>query len=382
VDDTEDMKKATFSYRVNHGWSVSEFPRLDSDQTLVLVFAAPEFRDKPEVIAELIAAYPHSHFIGCTTSGEIHNDQLHDHSLSVAVVQFESTTLITAAESLSNTEDTFPTCERIATKLNKPGIAAAFVLSDGLIVNGSELGRAFNSILDSNVIITGGLAGDGPNFNQTHVLHNGELKRNVITAIGFYGDKLSVQHAFKGGWDKFGHERIVTRSKGNILYELDGKPALEIYKKYLGDRENELPASALLFPLSVQYDNNKNLVRTVLAVDEEKQSMTFAGDIPQGAKTQFLYANFDRIIEGAAKAGELATGPSDENTLIVSVSCVGRRLVLGDRTEEELEAILDAFPPGTPMVGYYSYGELSPDEHGNCDLHNQSMTLTTFNEAA
>lgn len=376
------MKKATFMYQHAKGWSVPEFPNLDSDQTLVLVFAAPEFRDHPDVITELSQAFPKSHIIGCTTSGEIHHDQLNDNSLSVAVIQFDSTTLITAAETLSSSEDTFETCKKIATDLNQPGLVAAFVLSDGLMVNGSELGRAFNSILDSNVIITGGLAGDGPNFNQTHVIHQGKLQQGVITAVGFYGDKISVQHAFKGGWDNFGHERTVTRSKGNILYELDGKPALEIYKKYLGDRARDLPSSALLFPLSVQYDNDKTLVRTILAVDEEHQSMTFAGDIPQGATTQFLYANFDRIIEGAAQAGELATGPHDDNVLIVGVSCVGRRLILGDRTEEELEAILDAFPPGTSMVGYYSYGELSPDGLGNCDLHNQSMTLTTFSEAA
>jgi hypothetical protein len=61
---------------------------------------------------------------------------------------------------------------------------------------------------------------------------------------------------------------------------------------------------------------------------------------------------------------------------------VGRRLVLGSRTEEEIEATLEVLPKGTQQIGFYSYGEISPYTAGTCDLHNQTMTLTTLSEAA
>jgi hypothetical protein len=125
-------------------------------------------------------------------------------------------------------------------------------------------------------------------------------------------------------------------------------------------------------------------VRTVLAVDEQRQSMTFAGDIPQGSRAQLMRANFDRLIQGASDAATLAGAARDVRdgeTLAIAISCVGRRLVLGERTEEEVEATLDVLPPGSRQIGFYSYGEISPYAKGPCDLHNQTMTLTTIAEA-
>jgi hypothetical protein len=122
-------------------------------------------------------------------------------------------------------------------------------------------------------------------------------------------------------------------------------------------------------------------VRTVLGVDEATQSMVFAGDIPEGAYAKLMRANFDRLVLGARGAGDAAMGAHAGPTLSIAISCVGRRLVLGERTEEETEATLDALPPGTRQIGFYSYGEISPHATGRCDLHNQTMTLTVLSEA-
>jgi len=192
-----------------------------------------------------------------------------------------------------------------------------------------------------------------------------------------------VGHGSKGGWDSFGPERRVTRSQGNILFELDGKPALELYKGYLGERASGLPATALLFPLALRMaeGEQRQLVRTVLAVDEAAQSLTFAGDIPQGSLAQLMRANFDRLIDGAQEAAERIGAQGGGPALSIAISCVGRRLVLGERTEEEVEATLHALPEGTQQVGFYSYGEIGPFASGTCDLHNQTMTLTVLQEA-
>lgn len=272
----------------------------------------------------------------------------------------------------------------IAEQLLRPGLRAVLVLSDGLNVNGSALVRGLTSLLPDGVVVTGGLAGDGSRFERTWVLRNGEPESGFVSAIGLYGDRVRIGHGSKGGWDVFGPERMVTRSEGSVLYELDGKPALPLYKNYLGDVAEELPASALLFPLSLRRDrgDKDSFVRTILAVDEGAQSMTFAGDIPQGHLAQLMRANYDRLIDGAAASALMTrgNGASDKACLSIIVSCVGRRLVLGERTEEELERAAEILPPGSAQVGFYSYGEISPFVFGGCDLHNQTMTLTTITE--
>ncbi|MDH5347939.1 MAG: FIST C-terminal domain-containing protein, partial [Nitrospira sp.] len=91
-----------------------------------------------------------------------------------------------------------------------------------------------------------------------------------------------------------------------------------------------------------------------------------------------------RLVQGASEAASSTTlsAAGDSSALAIAISCVGRRLVLGERTEEETEATLDVLPKGTQQVGFYSYGEISPYTAGTCDLHNQTMTLTTLSEAA
>jgi serine/threonine protein kinase len=362
---------------------------LDSERTLVLAFGASELLDEPGPLAELARAFPQSQLIGCSTSGEISGTEVFDHSVSVAVVRFAHTELASATISVSDAAQSFSAGEALARELDRPGLRAVFVLSEGLKVNGSELVRGFNSSLDPSVVVTGGLAGDGSRFQRTWVLSRDKVQSGLVVAVGLYGDHLLLSHGSKGGWDAFGPQRKVTRSEGNVLHELDGKPALELYKQYLGDKASGLPATGLLFPLALRQpgDEEKFLVRTLLAVDAAKNSMTFAGDIPQGASVQLMKANFDRLIGGASSAALMASEllPSEtaqpSQALAIAVSCVGRRLVLGERTEEEVEAVLEVLPPGTQVAGFYSYGELSPYTAGTCDLHNQTMTLTVLSES-
>ena len=384
---TGKMRLETLTYDLKKkAWS-APFPALDSARTLVLAFGDPSMFDAPEPLKELKRAFPLAVVAGCSGSGEIVGTSVRDDVLSVSIAKFEKTSVAAASAPCPQAAQSFSVGESLARKLNKPSLRAVFVLSDGLNVNGSELVRGLNANLDDSVVVTGGLAGDGARFQRTWVSLNESVATGQVVAIGFYGEYLQVSHGSKGGWDKFGPERVVTRSEGNVLYELDGKPALGIYKEYLGDKAAGLPGTGLLFPLSLRAHakDDKALVRTILAVDEAKQSMTFAGDMPTGFLAQLMKADFDRLIGGAASAASTArklVGLDDPNTLAIAVSCVGRRLVLGERTEEEVEAVMEVLPKGARINGFYSYGELSPWTTGRCDLHNQTMTLTTFSESA
>ncbi len=378
------MQLETFNFIEGKGWSIPSFPKLDSENTLVLVFCAPKFIDNPKPLGEIIKAYPSSKITGCSSAGEIFGPLINDNSLSVAVVKFDKTRIQILSEIIQDSKASFQTGVQLAKRLIKEDLKTILVLSEGLNVNGSELVKGFNDSLPNNVVVTGGLSGDGSAFKRTWVISNGKPVTNTVVAVGLYGKDLKVGHGSKGGWDSFGPERHITRSVGNVLYELDGKPALELYKEYLGERAEGLPATGLLFPLTIRKNSNDEaqLVRTILAVDEKDHSLTFAGDVPTGYLAKLMRANFDRLVTGANEAALTAKNGIAENgpTLAIAISCVGRRLLLGERTEEETEATLDMLPKGTAQVGFYSYGELSPYGTGNCDLHNQTMTLTTYQE--
>ncbi|HEY4056013.1 MAG TPA: FIST N-terminal domain-containing protein, partial [Kofleriaceae bacterium] len=290
------MELAAFRYS-NGAWS-QPLPALDSSQTLVVAFAAPSYVDRPAVLAELAAAFPRSIVIGCSTSGEIEQTQIRDESITVAAIRFANTRLRHAHTTLQSSAGSFAGGAALADELAADDLRAVLVLSEGVHVNGSELVRGLNSRLPDSVVVTGGLAGDGARFARTWVLAQGTAKVDHVVAVGLYGSSLRVTHGSQGGWDVFGPERKVTASQGNVLYALDGRPALELYKGYLGERAAELPSSALLFPLALRDSLNtaNSVVRTVLSVDEATQSMTFAGDIPTGHYVKLMRANFDRLV--------------------------------------------------------------------------------------
>jgi hypothetical protein len=377
------MDVRLLAWEESTGWSAPLPGELDGPSTLVLAFGSPPQEVAAARLAELAAALPQAQVAGCSTAGEILDRRIADGGMSVAVARFAHTTLRRAEATVRTPTESQRAGRDLAKALVGPGLRGMLVLSDGLRVNGTELLSGVQEVLPADVVVTGGLAGDGDRFAATWVVRDGGTTAGVVSAVGLYGDRVRIGHGSRGGWDSFGVERQVTRSDGNVLYELDREPALALYKRYLGDRAAGLPATALLFPLALRTDDGgPGLVRTVLAVDEAEQSMTFAGDVPQGGRVQLMRANFDRLVDGAATAGRLAGSGQEagRRCLAVAISCVGRRLVLGERTEEEVEAVLDSLPPASSLVGFYSYGEISPSASGTCDLHNQTMTLTTIVE--
>ncbi len=370
-------------FDIDRGWS-QPLPPLDSEQTLILAFADRRFSDQPEPLRELARRYPRAAILGCSTAGEIRDGHIGDGGIAVAIARFRQTRLRAVCAPLAPDGDARSTGIALARMLTGPNLRAILVLSEGLRVNGSALVAGINTALPASVVVTGGLAADGERFGHTWVLGGGEARSGQVSAVGLYGDALRIGHGSRGGWKIFGPERRITRAVGNVLHELDGRPALALYRQYLGDLADALPASALRFPLAVRAgtDDQRRLVRTVLAVDDRQGSMTFAGDIPEGCLAQLMHANLDHLVDGAEEAAELARRRGGEHPgLAIAISCVGRRMVLGERSEEEIEATLESLPPETRQIGFYSYGELSPYETGSCDLHNQTMTLTTIAEA-
>ncbi len=354
--------------------------------------------------AALGAAFPHALHVFCSGGGQIAATEVLDDATVVSAITFDRTAVRGVHAQHTGDEDSAAVGARLAALLPAAGLRHVLVFSDGLRVNGSALVRGLADSLHG-VAITGGLAADDDRFEATLVSLGvggpGVAAPGGVAAVGFYGDALRVGTGTLGGWDMFGPDRLVTRSEDNVLYELDGEPALALYKRYLGPFAEQLPASALLFPLSLRTTRDAScgdagVVRTILGVDEAAGSMTFAGDIPQGTYARLMKANMDRLIDGATGAAQSAAASGPEPLaandasgdvsaarFALLVSCVGRRWVLKHRVEEELEGAQEVLGPRTTLAGFYSYGEISSaTPHARCELHNQTMTITTLSEAA
>ena len=376
------MQQAIYRYAAAVGWDHGLDAALDSPSTLLILFGASNSDSIAPGISDLQRAFAQSKWIGCSTAGEIYGDTLSDETLVVAVLHFSRTALRLASKEIHFPGASLNAGIQLAKELDAPDLKAVFVLTDGLSVNGSALSTGLANHLGKEVIVTGGLAADGDKFSQTWVIVDKVCTPHHAVAVGLYGEYLEVSFGSRGGWDIFGPEREVSRSQGNVLYELDGQPALSLYKKYLGERSYQLPASGLLFPLAIRntLEEDGLTVRTILSISETDNSIRFAGDIPQGAMVYLMRANFERLIEGSRIAAESihARETKNEQSISFAISCVGRRLVLSHRTEEEIEAVNEGLPPNSLLIGFYSYGEISPLTSGRCDLHNQTMTLTSF----
>jgi hypothetical protein len=350
---------------------------------LVLCFTSKSKLKEKDIYSILRKKFPIAAICLCSTAGEIHHSQVLDDSVSVTALEFSSTTVKANAVNIDTYSNSFEAGISLGRQSDGNGLKYLMVLCDGNKVNGSELIRGMNTVIPNNIPITGGLAGDGDRFESTLVGLNGTPGEGVIAAIGFYGEKLKIGHGSRGGWDTFGLEKVVTKSTNNVLFEMDGQNALDIYKRYLGPDAEQLPGAALLFPLAVVLPGAAEpIVRTILSVDNNAGSMTFAGDIPVGAKVRFMRANFDKLVVAASEAASqsfIIEGTPPDYALLIS--CVGRKIILRSRIEEEIESIDNIFGHQTLLSGFYSYGELSPLIGGsNCQLHNQTMTITTFHE--
>jgi len=377
IPNSQVMKSAQLSLTQQ---AAEDLNQIDFEPNLILLFGGKTILQESQWVQEIRRKFPQAILAGCSTSGEINGTSVHDETISANFVAFEKSSVVYHETDISDPEKSSEIGEKLSKSFNPEGLKHIFVLSDGLNINGSKLVEGLRGAAPEGVAITGGLAGDGPHFEQTLLIDNaGKLGDHKVIGLGFYGD-LQISYGSMGGWDSFGIERLVTRSTNNVLYELDNEPALKLYKSFLGDEAANLPASGLLFPLSMRYsEDRKPLVRTILGINEEEQSLTFAGDIPEGSYIRLMKANIDRLIDGAEEAASLAK--QKENEFAICISCVGRKLVLRQIVEEEVEGVAEHLGENCHITGFYSYGEIAPFREGvECELHNQTMTITSFNE--
>ena len=382
------MKIDSLFWSRETGWQFRK-ENIENRENVDIVFlfgVAKEIRENLyfDGIREL---YPNAILVGGSSAGTIYRDEIFDSGVVASALQLDKSRVKLAVAKLEDISKSFEIGKNIVQQLMDEDLRHIVVLSDTININGSEFVKGLNSETDSKIPISGGiLAEETRNFSHAYVIADRPAKKLLAIGIGFYGD-IDTFYGSDSGWDDFGIERVITKSSGNIVYEIDGKPALDLYKKYLGDFQKDLPVGGLRFPLNVWEDgdieNSKPVIRTLMAINEEEKSLTFVGDVPEGAMARLMKTNIDGLIDGSENAIKM-TGfqPSNIPSYCLAVSCIGRRLVLNQLTEEELSVLLEHVGDEVEITGFYSYGEIAPfsKELKNCRFHNQTMTLTLIQE--
>jgi hypothetical protein len=363
-------------------WEASSAKAHGLDADLALVFWSDTDENAVAAAVEALKTHcPRAILMGCSSGGVVSGRTFLENAMVATLVSFQETRLESTATRLKDHADIRDMCRHLAASLSHTGLTHVFVLSDGLVINGCALASGLAEFLPPGVGITGGLAADGERFERTAIMHGSEIFSGGVACVGFYGERLDIGEGSRGGWLPFGPERLITESHGNVLLELDGESALKLYERYLGKHAKNLPASGHLFPLYLREAGGSSwVVRTILGLDRERGALFFGAEMPLGATVRLMRGNMGNLLDGAREAAELARR-DDGDALAMLVSCVGRKMLLKQFVEEEIDAVARVLGPRTALTGFYSYGEIGSDEAGEtCCLHNQTMTVTVMRE--
>jgi hypothetical protein len=357
----------------------------DIEYDLILFFGSRGALSSNEAYDALKASFPDTMVVGCSGGGQIHGEGIIDDGFTGLALKFESTKIKLVTAPVMDSHDSFQVGRSLAHNLNSEKLAGVLVLADGLELNGDELLAGLSAVFPPHVVIGGGMAADDDKFQRTLIAANAAAMPNTIAAIGFYGDDVRLTSGHGDGWKPAGAEFEITASRMNKVYDFNGESALRLYEKNLGEKAAQLPMSGLNFPLRICDPKNQNvqLVRTLLGIDREVGMLTFAGNLPEGWMAQLMHAEPLDLIKAAeeAAAGRALDALATAQASIL-VSCIGRRLVLGDRSAEEVKALKSALGGSPSIAGFYSYGEFaSPAKDGGRPrLYNQSMTVFSISE--
>ena len=364
----------------NNQWIVQGKKECISDSVnIIFVFGHIEILKQYNHSLSLKKLYPNAHIVGCTSAGNILDTSIDEYPVVASAVSFKSARLSVKCKYINpNTlsEDT----KFLVNELDKKDLKHIFFLAPGMI-NGSEIIKGLK--LKNNITVTGGLAGDRSIFKDTYQFFDGEKGKNLAVVVGFYGKSIHIGIGCETGWKEFGASRIVTKSYKNTVYEIDHKPAVELYEKYLGDTIYDHLSSTLRFPLSVRdslEDKNK-VTRTIMSINQDK-SLVFAGNIREGSIVRLMKTNVSNVLDGAFLSAKKIRPYNNKRSLALIISCISRRSVLKQFCDEEIEIVQDILTPSAQTIGFYSYGEIAPfsNDLSKPLLHNQTMTITTIYE--
>lgn len=361
-------------------WSGTQVPAADLarlaalDPHLLLCFGPSPVLEAPAFLSQVRGTIPAARLVGCSSAGVLTREGAFEGETVLTALHLGGAEVHIVREPLEGMADSEAAGARLGQALRPLAPTSALLLGQGVNINGSALVRGFQSVFGTGVPLCGALAGDDGAFRRTVTVLDDEASDRHLLAVGFRG--VGFETTSTRGWEPFGPLRRVTAARDNILEALDGEPALAVYRRYLGDWAAGLPGSALLFPLGLLEGGpgSVGLVRTVLGVDETAGHLILAGDLPAGSHVRLMHASTTSLVAGVRQA---ATGMRPAGDALALVfSCVGRKLVMGQRVDEEVMAVSEGLGGAVPLAGFFSYGEIGPmPGRPGTFLHNQSLSM-------
>ena len=340
---------------------------------LIQVFWGKTSRQEiPILQQQLTTIFPSAEIIGTTTAGGVFQGTVQENNVIISATAFEKTQLKTifipeenasqaAVQVAKNLAPTMPE--------NTPALLLCFL--DGFM-NGDDFVKNLNESLPF-VPVAGGLAGHGLESQSTAIFNADNITSKGVVVTALYGD-INIQQQFNLNWKVIGPKFTITKSTGNIVYEIENMPALEFYKKYLGKKivEEHLLKITMNFPFIFE-KNGIEITRTPHKILEENGSLLFAGNIEQGQKVQFGIGSTNQVLTDSISQ-TLKFGKQQFETIFI-YSCVARKLLLNDTIEQETLPLNDL----APANGFFTYGEIAYHE-GKSVLLNQTLTYVSLSE--
>ena len=362
--------------------------KLSGKPDMLWAFAAVSYNQQ-RVLDGIASVAPGTQIIGCTTDGEISTAGLSVNSVVMMAMVSDRIRFHTSfVEQLS--KDSYEAGVELGESFQGLNCRYIQIFSDGLCGNADKIIQGIKASLGDDIKIAGGTAGDSGDFNRTYQYFGDRVLTDSIVGVAFEGD-FALGTGTACGWFPVGIAKKVTRSVENVVYELDGQPALQAYEKYLGKHADLLPAVGVEYPLGLlgrdgdEMDDSYFLCRATMGVDRQSGAIVFAGNVPEGTSVKMTIGNEADIIQAAGQAAQAALtklqggNAALKPKAIFLYSCMARKIVLGSRTNEEILAIQDVIGRDVPVIGFYTYGEFAPI--GNSDhsyFHNETATMTVI----
>lgn len=373
-----------FLWHEESGFTYTDGKACLNDPDIVFYFTTNDIANRLDIWRIMQQQYPNAILCGCSSSAPICNADLYENAVTGMALHFEKTRLRTWQSSCPQQSDSHAAGKAMVDALLADDLAHIFVIADGLSIHGSQFLSGANCSLPEGVCISGGLASDNFEFKETLSGIDKAPAPHQICAIAFYGDAIRVGCSAESGWEKFGPKRTITRSHGNVIYELDNKPAYSLYKDYLGpEYAGQLPGSGLRFPLGIQENEESDLIiRSIDGILEQDKALHFNGDIPTGYISWFMSGQLETFAAGASKAATQARASvPDVPQAALLVSCLGRQLIMGASVIYELDAINEVLTDAVPVAGFHSAGEFSQEKQSCRSIfQTQTMTVTLLAE--
>lgn len=349
--------------------------------TLALVFCSTKFGYS--AISQFFTE-KNIDMLGCSTAGEIVNDELAEESIVVLLMDMNRDyySIQTVSYDIDKVYSNSLTIGNFAKdKFENPALV---VMSGGISVDAGKIIAGLKYGIGKEVPIYGGLAADDLQMDKTYAFSNNFLTANGLSILIIDTDKIEVSGLASSGWEAFGGINTITKSEGNIVYSINDEPALDAFKKQFGfdespeSKENLLLTIQTNYPFQIIREDGTKVLRTPIVIDEENRALIMAGGVEQGDHFKFSNSPGFEVIEQTVEEFKSLKQNRPEADALVLFSCKGRHGAFGPVLEEEVEGLYNYWKK--PMIGFLSYGEIGNTKNGVCEFHNETCSLMILKE--